>query len=97
MTAISVGQFEWDAYKDEKNREKHKITFEEAAEVFDAPYLRIRSDRGHEVRWIALGVSRGRVIAVIYTQRGDRIRIISARRARTDERESYKKIIGNGS
>jgi uncharacterized DUF497 family protein len=84
--------FEWDSNKDEANKEKHGISFEDAIELFDAPYLRFRSDRCGEIRWIALGKAQRRVIAVIYTERGGRIRIVSARMARTKEREIHQRI-----
>jgi uncharacterized protein len=50
----------------------------------------MRSDRAGEVRWKALGEISGVVIAVVYTLRQERSRIISARRAREYEREAYR-------
>jgi hypothetical protein len=94
---IVLDAFEWDSSKDEINKEKHKIGFEEAIELFDAPHLRLRSDRSGEIRWVALGKAQGRVVAVIYTERVERIRIISARMARTKEREIYQQRIGDTS
>lgn len=89
--------FEWEADKNESNRKKHQISFEEAAALFEEPFTRIRSDRSGELRWLALGQSQGRIIAVIYTERNGRIRIISARMARKYEREIYKDRIGDTS
>jgi hypothetical protein len=97
MELITSDQFEWDLEKNEINKEKHKIAFEDAIELFDAPFLRFRSDRSGEIRWVALGKARGRVIAVIHTEREGRIRIISARMARTKEREIYQQRIGDTS
>ena len=94
---LDLGPFEWDSSKDEVNKEKHGIRFEDAIELFDAPFLRFRSDRSGEIRWVALGKARGRVIAVIHTEREGRIRIISARMARTKEREIYQQRIGDTS
>ncbi len=76
---------------------KHGISFEDAIELFDAPLLRLRFDHPSEIRWIALGKAQERVIAVIYTEREGRIRIISARMARTKEREIYQQRIGDTS
>jgi uncharacterized DUF497 family protein len=95
MTDIKWGDFEWDSNKSEANWEKHGISFEQATAIFEEPYLKIASDRSGETRWLALGKAKDRVIAVIYTERRGRIRIISARAARTSERESYHRIIGD--
>ena len=94
---VVLDAFEWNSNKGEANEEKHGITFGDAIELFDAPFLRLRSDRSGEIRWIALGKAQGRVIAVIYTEREGRIRIISARMARTKEREIYQQRIGDTS
>jgi uncharacterized protein len=94
MINVLSGQFEWDSKKNEANTEKHGISFGEAIVLFEEPYLRVSSDRSGETRWLAVGKAQGRVIAVIYTERQGRIRIISARAARTSERENYYKIIG---
>jgi uncharacterized DUF497 family protein len=94
---VILDEFEWDSDKGEANNEKHGISFEDASELFDAPFLRLRSDRSGEIRWIALGKAQERVIAVIYTEREGRIRIISARMARTNEREIYQQRIGDTS
>jgi hypothetical protein len=52
------------------------------------PILSQRNDRHGEERWLALGLIEGVAIAFAYTKRGDRIRIISARRANHYERET---------
>lgn len=84
------GAFEWDAEKDDANIRKHGISFERAAGIFEHPFLRLRSTYEKESRWVALGESQEQVIAVIYTERESRIRIISARMARKHEREIYE-------
>lgn len=94
---IVSGNFEWDSEKNQANSNKHSIAFEDAVEVFGEPYLKIRSHRSSEMRWIALGKAKGRVIAVIYTERRGRIRIISARMARRNERGIYQERIGDTS
>jgi uncharacterized protein len=80
---------EWDTRKAASNRRKHGIDFDEAIEVFYGPNLVRRSDRNNEERWLAIGESEGRVIAVAFTWRGDTLRIISARRARKNEKRTY--------
>lgn len=89
-------EFEWDPEKAAANYEKHGITFEDAATIFAGPTLVQRSDRKGEPRWIAVGKFEGRLWTVVFTRRGQggtRIRIISARRARTNEREAYRREI----
>lgn len=82
--------FEWDDDKNRGNRAKHGIDFEEATEVFYGSTLVRRSDRKNEERWVAIGRSERRLIAVVFTKRGSTIRIISARRARKNEEREYR-------
>ena len=85
--------FEWDAAKDAANQRKHGIAFREAAEIFrDFIVLTEDSRRDYgERRFIALGEYDGEVIRLVFTERGDNIRIISAWKANRNERENYKK------
>ncbi len=79
--------FVWNLQKAESNRFKHQIEFIDAVRLFDAPHLVERSDRHNEERWIALGFVDGLPVAVVFTDRGDERRLISARPARQDERK----------
>jgi len=97
MKEIISGSFEWNAEKNRANKEKHGIGFEEAIKAFEEPYLRVLSRYPTETRWIALGRSENKIIAVIYTERNGRNRIISARMARRHEREIYEDRIGGPS
>lgn len=85
-------EFEWDIAKEAVNERKHGISFVDAATVFDAPFLLVenstRPEHGEERRK-AIGLVGDYIIAVIFTDRQERRRIISARRARTNEREHY--------
>src|SRR5436190_20884350 len=65
----SVSGFDWDRRKSESNLAKHGIDFEEAVEVFYGPVLLYRSDRNNEERWVAIGSSEDRLIAVVFTRR----------------------------
>lgn len=89
-------QFEWDPAKALANKRKHAVSFEEAAAIFRGYYMDRpdhRRDYG-EARFIALGVdSNGVVLNVVYTLRGDIIRIISAWKASRHEREAYSKTL----
>lgn len=85
-------QFEWDANKNESNIRKHGVAFEEASKMFFRERLEKRSDHEGEIRYIAVGEIDNRIIAVIYTPRGENIRIISARKARKNEERAYRSI-----
>jgi hypothetical protein len=86
-------EFEWDEAKREANLAKHGIDFLRARRVVEGPH-EILSGRkvGREVRMLVAGLLNGVLITVIYTVRGDRIRIISARRASRDERREYQAV-----
>ena len=83
-------EFEWDETKNEKNKTKHKVSFEDASKVFeDENRLQYAVDRNGERRYITIGKALKVIIMVVYTIRNFAFRLISARPARKDERESY--------
>lgn len=86
--------FEWDEKKAEQNIKKHRIAFEDAATVFGDPLSLTIDDPLHstvERRFVTMGFSlRGRLVVVVHTDRSDRIRIISARKATARERIIYE-------
>lgn len=86
-------RFEWDTRKARRNVEKHGVTFEEAATAFADPQSLTEFDPDHsedEERFVLVGASHaGRLIVVVHTDRGDTIRIISARIATRRERKTY--------
>jgi uncharacterized protein len=82
---------EWHEEKAASNRSKHGIDFDDAVEIFYGTSLLRRSDRKSEERWLAIGETEGRIITVVFTWRGDALRIISARRARKNEERAYRK------
>lgn len=92
-------EFEWDPAKEARNLKKHGISFVAAARVLSSgTTLEFQSHRSGEARWVAVGtdpVSR-KVVAVVYTVREGRHRIISARRARENEEAEYRKRIEEG-
>lgn len=92
MATVEYGDFEWDADKATANLSKHGVAFEEAVTVFlDLDYLLIRDTAATE-RYLAVGMSaRARVLFVVHCERGERLRIISARRATRREREAYER------
>jgi len=82
-------EFEWGDAKAAANLEKHGVDFEDAIGIFEGPVLEVRSDRDEEERWKSIGVVNGVELAVVYTMRASRCRIISSRRARKSERRAY--------
>jgi uncharacterized protein len=88
-------QFEWDPKKAAINLRKHRVSFEEAATTLEDELSLTGDDPDHsavEGRLITFGVSSmGRLLVVSHTERGERIRIISARLATRVERELYEK------
>jgi uncharacterized DUF497 family protein len=90
-------EFEWDPKKEAKNIRKHKVTFAEAATVFGDTLSTTVPDPDHseeEDRYIIIGQSqRSRLLMVSHTERGERIRIISARPLTPTEREAYEEEI----
>lgn len=85
--------FEWDASKAKANARKHGVTFSEAATAFHDPLSVTVADPRHsllEERLVLFGRSeQGRLLAVMHTERGFRIRIISARSMTPRERREY--------
>lgn len=84
--------FEWDEDKNVSNQRKHGVRFEEGAEVFfDAAGVFDDASVGRERRESVIGFSlSARVLLVVFIERGERTRIISARRATTQERNEYE-------
>ena len=76
------------------NEQKHGITFDEASTVFEDPLSLTIHDPLHsenEERFTLIGVShKNRILIVVHTERGDNIRIISARKATKNERSYYE-------
>ena len=76
---------------------KHGIDFVRAKEIWRGDVLEMRSSQNHsEPRHLAYGLIGERVITVVFTRRGDTIRLISARRARQHERQAYQNAFGRG-
>jgi uncharacterized DUF497 family protein len=83
--------FEYDQNKSDVNEKKHGIGFEDAQEIWtDLMSVVVPSRKpGSEERFLRIGLARGKVWSAIYTTRRGKIRIISVRRARDNEREVY--------
>ena len=87
-------EFTWDPAKAASNLRKHGVSFEDASSVFRNSLAKVLPDPTHspqEQRSLIIGHSAGgRVLLVVFTERGDRIRIISARDASARERREYE-------
>jgi hypothetical protein len=87
-------EFEWDHEKANRNLAKHGVSFAEAASVLGSPLSETFPDPDHslfEERHVTIGYSRlGRALVVASTERGERVRIISARPATPRERRDYE-------
>lgn len=90
-------QFEWDEAKAAANVHKHGVSFEEAITIFGDPNSITIFDAEHsnaEDPFIDIGLSvSGRVLVVVYTERGSRIRIMSYRKATPAERRQYEQRV----
>ena len=87
-------RFEWDPAKDEANERKHGVTFHDASTAFSDPLSSTIPDPDHserEDRFLLIGQDlSGRLLGVAHTERGNTIRIISARLATRGERRDYE-------
>ena len=92
-------RFEWDDEKNKSNIRKHGFDFADAWEIFEAPLLAGLDDREDyaEDRWIGIGLLRGHIIVVVFTERdAEIIRLISLRKASRHECIKYEEAITDG-
>jgi len=86
--------FDWDDGKAKRNLKKHRVSFDEAASVFDDPRLITFPDPLHsesEERYLSIGISsNGRLLIVSHADRENKIRIINSRKAALLERRLYE-------
>lgn len=87
-------EFEWDDEKADSNIKKHGVSFDEGATIFNDPMIATIPDPDHskkEERYLSLGISaQGQLLVVVHTEREERIRLISCRKATTAERKFYE-------
>ena len=87
--------FEWSYPKAQGNQRKHRVSFEEATTVFGDPLSRTIHNPDHSAegdRYVTIGRSSAqRVLVIVHTERGERIRLISARLANRSEAKQYEK------
>ena len=88
-------EFEWDEAKRLRTIARRGIDFLDAAALFDGrDLLTVPAPRADEERWLSVGALEGRLVAVVWTRRGDRLRIVTARRARDEEKRRYRAAFG---
>jgi uncharacterized protein len=91
--------FEWDEEKRRANIIGHSLDFADSWEIFEGPMLTgldEREDYGED-RWIGIGLLKGIVVVIVFTERGeDTIRVISLRKALKHERIKYEQAIRDG-
>lgn len=87
-------EFEWNPDKAKINLEKHGVSFQEASTVFNDPLSVTFPDPDHSIgenRYVIIGISRfGQLLVVSHTDRGEKVRIISARKTTRQERRFYE-------
>ena len=85
-------EFEWDEDKRQRGIAKHQVDLVYAAGVFEGPVLIAPDDRGEygEDRFTAIGMVLGELFVVVFTQRGDKVRLISARKGGRRDRSKYQ-------
>ncbi len=92
-------KFIWNKRKNEANIKKHELDFADACKVFEVPML-VNLDERHEYgedRWIGIGLmDASRAVVIVFTEpEEDVVRVISMRKATTEERENYEQEFKN--
>ena len=91
-------KFIWDKHKNTINVKKHGLDFSDAFKVFESPMLVGLDERAEfgEDRWIGIGLMANRVVVIVFTEPDENtIRVISFRKATTDERKRYEQEYKN--
>ena len=84
-------KFEWDEEKNDRNKKKHKVSFEEAKSAFDdESSIEFDASKNGEYRIVKIGKTASKfILFIVYTMRGLVVRLISARQASKNERNLY--------
>lgn len=85
-------EFEYDAEKSRTNADKHGIDFEHAQNLWqDAGLLTLPAQSESEARFLAVGKIMDRYYTAVFTERSARVRLISVRRSRAEEKDLYER------
>jgi uncharacterized DUF497 family protein len=88
-------EFEWSETKRLAVLDARRLDFLDVCRLFDGrPLLSAPSPRGAEERWVSIGELNGEMVVVVWTRRGAAIRIITARKARDEEKRRYRALHG---
>ena len=90
VPAVIEGDYEWDEQKAALNLIRHEVSFPEAILALEDLHAIVTADDAHAEREVTLGLTPKGVLVVVSTERGDRTRIISARRASNHEERGYQ-------
>lgn len=86
--------FDWDPAKSASNEAKHGLSLAAASALWAGPVVTLPSKHPGELRHLAIGLIEGRHWTVVYAPRGNRLRLISARRSRKNEKTLFRKFLG---
>jgi uncharacterized protein len=82
-------EFEYDTNKSRVNQKKHGISFEESKQLWQVSKVKIQGRTTHETRKMVIGKLKGKFYSCVFTERGEKIRLISTRRSRKKEEAIY--------
>jgi len=86
--------FDWDPAKSASNEAKHGLSLASASALWAGPVVTLPSKHPGELRHLAIGLIEGRHWTVVYAPRGNRLRLISARRSRENEKTLFQNLLG---
>ena len=86
-------KFDWDPTKSASNEAKHGLSLASASALWAGPVVTLASKHPGELRHLAIGLIAGHHWTVVYAPRGDRLRLISARRSRENEKALFKDFL----
>ncbi len=86
--------FDWDPAKSASNEAKHGLSLASASALWAGPVVTLPSKHPGELRHLAIGLIEGRHWTVVYAPRGNRLRLISARRSRQNEKALFQQFHG---
>jgi hypothetical protein len=94
VSTYSRENFDWDPAKSAINEAKHGLTLASASTLWAGPVAVLPSKHPGELRHLAIGLIEGRHWTVVFVPRGDKFRLISARRSRENEKALFNRRLG---
>jgi uncharacterized protein len=93
VSTFSTPDFDWDPAKSANNEAKHGLSLAAASALWAGPVVVLPSKHPGELRHLAIGLVEGQYWTVVFTTRGARLRLISARRSRENEKALFKNLL----